>query len=73
MCRLTDELDPANNDVNCECRGAVERAYKTLVGTGHDDRMAMDAAKRVYRHFHPEDSREIRDIIVERWVANSIH
>jgi hypothetical protein len=73
MCRLTDELDPANDDVNCECRNAVERAYKTLVKTGHDSRMAMEAAKRVYRHYHPEDKREIRDTIVERWVANSIH
>lgn len=73
MCRLSDVLAPANDDVNCECRSAVERAYKTLKISGHPETMAMDAAKRVYQHHHPEDAREIRDVIVERWVASQIH
>ncbi len=73
MCRLTDVLDPTNDDIDCDCRNAVERAYKTLVTTGHDEKMAMEAAKRVYQHHHPEDEAGIRDIIVERWVTNSIH
>lgn len=73
MCRLTDALDPANGEIDCDCRNAVERAYKTLVKTGHDEKMAMEAAKRIYMHHHPEDSIEIRDIIVERWVTSAIH
>lgn len=73
MCRLSDALDPANGDINCQCRSAVERAYKTLMGTGHDEKMAMDAAKRIYKHHHPEDPREIRELIVERWVAGAVH
>jgi hypothetical protein len=27
----------------------------------------------VYKHHHPDDNREIRDIVVERWVAGNIH
>jgi hypothetical protein len=73
MCRLSDALDPANADINCECRSAVERVYKTLVSTGQPEIIALDAAKRVYKHHHPEDTRDIRDIVVERWVAHSIH
>jgi hypothetical protein len=73
MCRVSDVLDPANDAIMCDCRNAVERAYHTLMKTGHDEKMAMEAAKRVYQHHHPEDDRNTRDIIVERWVANSIH
>jgi hypothetical protein len=71
MCRQS--LFPADEDPLCMCRQAVERAYKTLVGAGHPESMALDAAKRVYRHHHPEDSREMANLTVERWVASRIH
>lgn len=71
MCRSL--FDSAKEDPNCDCRQAVERAYRTLVGTGHGRDMALDAAKRVYRHHHPEDSIEIAGLTVERWVAGSLH
>ena len=70
MCKVTD-FEP--EDPVCKCRQAVLRAYCTLMGTGHDEKMAMDAAKRVYRHHHPEESAEVRNITVERWVATAVH
>ncbi len=72
MCRSLF-FDPSKEDPACECRQAVERAYLTLVGTGHCRNMALDAAKRVYRHHHPEDSVEIAGLTVERWVAGALH
>lgn len=73
MCRVSDVLDPANDDINCPCRGAVETAYRGLLAVGEPENIALMAAKRVYKYYHPEDTREERDIIVERWVASSLH
>jgi hypothetical protein len=73
MCRLTDVFDPANDEINCDCRNAVECAYQGLLKAGEPETIAMQAAKRVYRFHHPEDSIHDTDIIVERWVTGAIH
>ncbi|MCC7305632.1 MAG: hypothetical protein IT558_05160 [Alphaproteobacteria bacterium] len=57
----------------CACRMAVERCYKTLTAAGEPQTIALQAAKRVYRHHHPEDSIEEAGLTVERWVAGAVH
>ena len=73
MCRVSDVFDPANDEINCKCRGAVEQAYRGLLAVGEPENIALMAAKRVYKHYHPKDTAAERDIIVERWVAGAIH
>lgn len=65
-CR-TITFDGANDPERCKCKGAVLRAYGSLVKEQPVYR-AMDAARRVYRHHHPEDSTENAALTVERWV-----
>lgn len=57
-----------NLDGDCKCERAVMRAYKTLRAAGLPDGHALEAAKIVYSHHHPEDSKEIAGLTVERWV-----
>lgn len=61
-------------DDDCKCQSAVLRAYKTLIGTGMPEPRALEAAKIVYAHHHPEDAVETAAITVERWVyADHVH
>lgn len=60
------------NPADCKCYGAVMRTYKSLSDEPHH--VAMEAAQRVYRHHHPEDSKEDAHLTVERWVtAEHLH
>ncbi|MGB4057339.1 MAG: hypothetical protein WBK77_04570 [Alphaproteobacteria bacterium] len=53
---------------------AVMRAYTTLLSAGTPESRALEAAKIVYSHHHPEDSKDMAALTVERWVyAAHIH
>tara|TARA_B100001989_G_scaffold247920_2_gene220797 strand:- start:2223 stop:2447 length:225 start_codon:yes stop_codon:yes gene_type:complete len=66
--------DNAKDPVRCKCQGAVLRSYKGLIEAGQPEVNALEAAKIVYRHHHPEDSKECAGLIVERWVyAEKFH
>lgn len=61
---------PVENGVkspaDCKCYNAVMCAYRCL-----DDvpqHVALQAALRVYRYHHPEDSKHNAALTVERWV-----
>lgn len=51
---------------DCKCYAAVMRTYISLEKL--PDHVAMEAALRVYRHHHPEDSKHDATLTVERWV-----
>jgi hypothetical protein len=51
---------------DCKCYGAVMRTYKSM--SDEPDYIALEAAKRVYRFHHPEDSKLDSAITVERWI-----
>jgi hypothetical protein len=72
MCVQTihDMADPA---ARCVCREAAMRAYHGLIKAGQPQNFALEAAKIIYRHHHPEDSPEIRNVTVERWVTATVH
>ena len=55
-------------DGDCKCQKAVLNAYKTLLSVGTPEVHALEAAKIVYSHHHPEDSAEVAGLTVERWV-----
>jgi hypothetical protein len=44
------------------------RTYKAMSDEPHH--VALQAAQRVYRHHHPEDSPDEANLTVERWVAD---
>lgn len=53
---------------DCKCYGAVMRTYKSM----SDDEphlVALEAAHRVYRYHHPEDSKADAFLTVESWIA----
>jgi hypothetical protein len=53
----------------CDCREAVERAYRELVGRGEPPDHALDAALTVLRWHHPEVAAPDAVAIVGRWVG----
>lgn len=60
------------NAADCKCYGAVMRTFQGL--SDEPQQIAMEAAIRVYRHHHPEDSKENANLTVERWVsAGNMH
>lgn len=64
----------ANDSCRCVCKNAVFNAYNGLVGAGQSHRHAMDAAMKVYRYHHPQDSAEAAEQIVERWIlSQTVH
>lgn len=60
------EQDFANDAQKCVCKPAVYNAYQSLLSHGH--KKAMDAAIKIYKFHHPDDSKEDVQITVERWV-----
>ncbi len=66
---------PVQNGVrepaDCKCYGAVLRTYKGL--SDEPTHVAMEAAQRVYRYHHPEDSKEDAFLTVQRWVTSDEH
>lgn len=55
-------------DDDCKCQKAVMTAYKSMLISGTPESTAMEAAKKVYAHHHPEDPKDIAALTVERWV-----
>lgn len=51
---------------DCKCHGAVMRAYHAL--NDEPQATAFDAALRIYRYHHPEDSKKDAKLTVERWI-----
>lgn len=61
-------FDGANEPVRCRCKLAVLNGYAGMRKSGAAESEAFDAALRIYRFHHPEDSREDSCLTVERWV-----
>lgn len=51
---------------DCKCYGAVMRTYAGM--SDEPEHVALEAAQRVYRYHHPEDSKEDAHLTVERWI-----
>lgn len=51
---------------DCKCYSAVMRTYKSMLS--QPEHVAMEAAQRVYRFHHPEDSKSDAHLTVERWI-----
>jgi hypothetical protein len=64
----------AGEEAICVCRDAVRRCYAGMTRSGAPDKVAMEAAVRVYRHHHPEAPTHLSRETVEVWVyAGSRH
>ncbi len=55
----------------CKCYSAVMRAYESM--SNEPPHIAMEAAQRVYRYHHPEDTKLDAHLTVERWVTSEAH
>lgn len=53
---------------DCKCYSAVLRTYKSLLQSDCSDKMACEAALRVYRYHHPEDRKDRARLTVESWI-----
>lgn len=74
MCQEPVDFDAAKDEFRCQCRPAVLNAYCGLKAAGQPERVALEAAQRVYRFHHPEDAKDAAALTVERWVnAGSMH
>lgn len=63
-----------NQDAMCKCRMAVLNAYNGLLEHELPESFAREAATLVYRHHHPEDSKELSRLKVESWIhAGHLH
>lgn len=51
---------------DCKCHGAVMLTYKCM--SDEPEHVALEAAQRVYRYHHPEDTKVDAHLTVERWV-----
>jgi hypothetical protein len=61
-------FDTAKDPDRCKCKGAVERAYFSMVKAGRPANVAIEAARIIYQYHHPEDPRDVAHLTVERWV-----
>ena len=52
---------------DCKCYKAVMLTYKCM-SDDEPAHVALEAAQRVYRFHHPEDSKVDAHLTVERWV-----
>lgn len=58
---------------DCKCYSAVMRAYKCMK-SDEPENVALDAALRVYRYHHPEDTKRDAFLTVQSWVhAERLH
>ncbi len=53
---------------DCKCYMAVMRTYESLLDAGRPNCVALDAARIVYGYHHPEDTKQLQHLTVERWV-----
>ncbi len=72
MCQMVVMEDGFRVPVSdCVCYQAVMRAYKHM--SDEPDKIALEAAIRVYRHHHPEDAKADAFVTVQRWVTMPAH
>lgn len=60
---------PDDDGSRCDCRSAVTRAYRSLLGSGTSPTVALEAATRIYCYHHPEASLDMALTAVEAWVT----
>lgn len=60
-------IDGVKDAADCKCYKAVMRTYKSMC-SDEPESIALEAAQRVYRYHHPEDSKIDAHLTVERWV-----
>lgn len=53
---------------DCICHGAVLRAYKGMISAQRPEICAMQVAKIVFAHHHPEVPKARANLTVERWI-----
>lgn len=53
---------------DCKCYKAVMRTYSDMRDVPHT--VAMEAALRVYRYHHPEDTKADASLTVEKWISH---
>ncbi len=71
-CNLPIEKGVRSAVMDCKCYNAVMTMYKSL--KDQPNHIILDAAQRVYRHHHPEDTKHDAKLTVERWIAaENIH
>jgi hypothetical protein len=58
-------LDPK---ADCVCHGAVLRAYNGMIAADRPEICALQVAKIVFAHHHPEISKSKAHLTVERWI-----
>lgn len=51
---------------DCKCYNAVMRTFISMSDEPYN--VALQAAQRVYRYHHPEDSKIDAHLTVERWI-----
>lgn len=54
---------------DCKCYGAVMRTFKSMEDEPHS--VALEAATRVYRYHHPDDTKSDAHLTVQRWTSES--
>ncbi len=59
------KLEP---DHDCVCHDAVLRAHASMIAAQRPAVCALQVAKIVYAHHHPEVSKTAAALTVERWV-----
>ena len=61
--------DFSGDNKSCKCRMAVLKTYHEMTGE-HElpNTFALQAAYRVYRFHHPEDTKETARLKVESWI-----
>ncbi len=75
MCDFrTIDFDGANDAERCVCKPHVMKAYAGMLQSGASQKLALEAAYRVYCNYHPDDTKEDSRLTVERWVlAKTVH
>lgn len=66
MCDFNDGFEEGG--LPCKCRRAVMTVYHELKDDRCPEKFAVEAAYRVYRHHHPEDSKSKGQLTVDRWL-----
>lgn len=71
-CNLPVETGVRAPQADCKCYNAVMRLYHSLRQVPRH--VVLEAAQKVYRHHHPEDTKRDAFLTVERWItADRVH
>ena len=57
---------------DCKCHGAVMRAYDSMIKADRPYVCALQVAKIIYAHHHPNVSKAHAALTVERWVNGDL-